>query len=83
MDLLQLGIRIQPEREESATLDVQMNEENAPLNEKQTVDLTSILMNNDSPEISVEMDLNIGKGTIHQQRDNHTRLGRCPGRRPD
>lgn len=50
-----------PKEKNLLTLDVQMNEENAPLNEKQTVDLTPILMNNDSPEISVEMDLNIGK----------------------
>lgn len=38
-----------------------MDDEHAPLNEKRTVDLTSLLKGNDASEIPVEMDLVIGK----------------------
>lgn len=43
------------------SLHVRMNEENSQLNETQTVNLSHILAGNESPEVSVEIDLYIGK----------------------
>lgn len=50
-----------PQSRNLLALKVRMNEDNSMLNETQIVDLSYILTNNESPEISIEIDLNVGK----------------------
>ncbi|MFR7465970.1 MAG: hypothetical protein ACLUVG_16075 [Phocaeicola vulgatus] len=52
--------------------------EDSAFNERQTIDLTPWLRGFDGDELSLELDLHIGKELDHRRSGHHPRLGRHP-----